>query len=64
MKRYITADSFGADCPANWEEIAAFLNQIIEDHEPDEDEREENDWYADLWERYCNGEIPGAPGLE
>lgn len=61
MDRMITVDSFGSDCPENWEEIAEFLNEIIAAHEPEEDEREENDWHADLWERYCRGEIPGAP---
>ena len=27
---YITVESFGSECPENWEEIAAFLNDIID----------------------------------
>ena len=31
MENWITADSFGSECPTNWEEIAEFLNEIIRD---------------------------------
>lgn len=53
----ITMDSFGSECPSNWEEIADFLNAIIEERgiENDLDELDQ------LWEDYCNGDIPGAP---
>ena len=61
MDRHITMDSFGSDCPNNWEEIADFLNNIIDEHEPEEDETDENEWHIRLWERYCNGEILDAP---
>jgi hypothetical protein len=53
----ITMDSFGSMIPENWEEIADFLNGIIEERgiENDQDELDQ------LWEDYCNGDIPGAP---
>lgn len=53
----ITMDSFGSECPSNWEEIANFLNALIEERGI-EDDPEELD---QLWEDYCNGDIPGAP---
>ena len=53
----ITMDSFGSLLPENWEEIADFLNALIEERgiENDQDELDQ------LWEDYCNGDIPGAP---
>lgn len=53
----ITMDSFGSMLPENWEEIADFLNALIEERgiENDQDELDQ------LWEDYCNGDIPGAP---
>lgn len=62
---HITMDSFGQDCPANWEEIADHLNGII-------DEMDVTDEYGELtgegrerinalWEKYCAGELEGAP---
>lgn len=56
----ITMDSFGSMLPANWEEIAEFLNNLIEERgiENDKDELDK------LWEDYCNGDIPGAPEAE
>lgn len=53
----ITMESFGSMLPENWEEIADFLNALIEEHgiENDKDELDQ------LWEDYCNGDIPGAP---
>ena len=53
-----TAESFGSDCPVNWEEIVAFLNNYCEDHEIDCEDREETDA---VWEAYFRGELPGAP---
>ena len=61
MEKHVTVDSFGPDCPENWEEIADFLNRIIDEHEPLPDEREEYEWHCDLWETYWHGEIPGVP---
>lgn len=57
-RNLITMDSFGADLPTNWAEIAAYLNEIIDRENLDHDEANE------LWERYCNGDIPGAPKAE
>lgn len=61
---YVTMDSFSADCPKNWEEIANWLNARIDslaEDLPDEltlnDVRDLDDAVANLWERYCNGEL-------
>ena len=54
---YITVDSFGSYCPENWEEIADFLNAIIDERGISED----HDAVNELWEAYCNGELEGAP---
>lgn len=63
---HINMDSFGSDCPANWQEIANYLNECIDaiidsygdDAEYSPDCRDE---IANLWERYCNGELKDAP---
>lgn len=57
MDYYITADSFGEYLPVNWREIADFLNAIMDERGIAED----FDACCDLWEDYCNGEIPDAP---
>ena len=68
----ITMDSFGDTCPTNWEEIADYLNGIIEtyvdeltttdeDGVEDIDETELRRRVDDLWERYCSGNLDGAP---
>lgn len=54
----ITMDSFGDTCPTNWEEIAAYLNDLIEEIPDDEDKRDKVDA---IWEKYCAGELDGAP---
>ena len=68
----ITMDSFGANCPENWEEIASFLNDLI-DEKADEltttddlgiqsvDEDELKLFVSDLWEQFCAGELEDAP---
>ena len=59
----ITVDSFGANCPQNWEEIADFLNEIIEEKiETDNlNDRDALDFSEELWEQYCMGNIKDAP---
>lgn len=57
MKNWITAESFGADIPENWEEIAAYLNAIIEERGIEDDHNEVND----LWESYWQGDFSDAP---
>ena len=58
----ITMDSFGSECPENWEEIANYLNDLAdllgipEDNSPEANEQLEN-----IWEKYCNGDLPDAP---
>jgi hypothetical protein len=54
---YITAESFGSECPENWEEIAAFLNDIIDQRGIADD----HDAVNDLWEEFCRGDLDGAP---
>ena len=60
----ITVDSFGSECPTNWEEIADFLNEFIDselESMGDVDEREKRDAIDEIWERFCRGEIVGCP---
>ena len=58
INNYITMDSFGSECPLNWETIADALNEII-------DERgilEDNEACNALWTEYCRGELKDVPG--
>ena len=58
-----TADSFGSDCPRNWEEIASFLNGVFEERLGKEELDDDETWRLSnqIWEDYCNGKIPDAP---
>lgn len=64
-EHHITMESFGDNCPMNWEEIADWLNERIDAmNVTDEDgelTREGMERISDLWERYCAGELEGAP---
>ena len=60
MDYYITEDSFGEYCPVNWQEIADYLNGLIDEKGIAED----FEAVCDLWEDYCSGGIPGVPGAE
>lgn len=57
MENWITVESFDADVPENWEEIAEYLNNIIRDGGIENDHNEVND----LWEAYWQGEFADAP---
>ena len=57
MEYWITADSFGADLPENWQEIADYLNAIIRERDIESDHNEVNE----LWEAFWQGEFPDAP---
>lgn len=67
MFKMFDMDSFGADCPENWEEIASYLNDAVENmgdeifDEFGELTLEGRDQVDDLWERYCAGDIEDAP---
>ena len=73
MTYHITADSFGSDIPQNWEEIADYLNDLIDSalesadgaFDPAHDDTglsaEGHDIVDGIWERYCAGQIDGAP---
>lgn len=54
---HITMDSFGDNCPENWEEIADYLNDRIEqatfDLDPVEDADEIRDIIDEIWNGYC-----------
>lgn len=67
MTEYYNMDSFGADCPLNWEEIAAYLNEAVENM-GDGIFDEFGDLTLDgsvrveaLWEAYWAGDLPDAP---
>jgi hypothetical protein len=49
----ITVDSFGADVPENWEDIAAYLNGIIDEQGIDD--------ANELWESFWNGQLDKTP---
>ena len=62
-------ESFGQDCPRNWEEIAAYLNDQIDGLDPDDlDDRDKiNAIWEDYWSAYHAHELPDdapAPILE
>ena len=48
MKYYVTVDSFGSDLPDNWEEIAAELNETIDEQGIADD----IDAVNELWDKY------------
>ena len=51
MSNYITAESFGAEIPDNWQEIADELNRIIDERGIADD----HDAVNELWESYWYG---------
>ena len=57
MSNHITVDSFGSECPTNWEDIAIALNAIIDEREISDD----RDAIDALWEDFCRGELPSVP---
>lgn len=59
MENWITIESFGADVPNNWEQIADFLNEIIRERGIEDDHNEVNE----LWDAFWSGRIPGAQDL-
>lgn len=62
---HINMDSFSGTCPSNWEEIADYLNDIIEAREDLFEDGEltldGRDFIDRLWEQYCSGDLPDAP---
>lgn len=54
---YYDMESFGADCPANWEEIATWLNaKLTERVSADMDDRDIREIADAIWEAYWGGE--------
>ncbi len=56
MTNIFTAESFGAELPANWENICDTLNAYAEEH-PDMNPN-------DIWENYWNGTFPAEKETE
>lgn len=50
-ENFVNEDSFGSECPKNWEEIADYLNEKIDAGEDQEE----------VWEAYHNGNYSDAP---
>ena len=57
MKNYITAESFGADIPENWEEIAQQLNAIIDERGIADDQEAVNELWDEYWSNGCIVEV-------
>lgn len=54
MKKYINAESFGADCPENWEEYAEEINAVINEmYGEDADDETVNE----IWDAYWRGDV-------
>ena len=51
MKNYITVESFGAEVPENWEEIAEELNLIIDERGIADDPNAINDLWEEYWSK-------------
>lgn len=55
-------ESFGADLPANWAMIAAWLNALLNERvTEDMDERDIHEAAEQLWEDYWGGRLEAAP---
>ena len=66
---HVTMDSFGDKCPTNWEEIAGFLNHLIDGElekagevpEYGDITPEGNEIVFKIWESFCRGELSECP---
>ena len=57
-----TVDSFGWNCPENWEEICDALNSIAEEELGDEEDDDlRREIINSIWERFCAGQLEGVP---
>lgn len=56
----VTMDSFGSDCPANWEEIAEYMNEKISALPQDEDGFVSSDDVDLIWQSFWE-DLPIAP---
>ena len=63
---WITSDSFGADLPKNWKEIADYINDCIRGRlESREFWEDDLDTIADaFWDAFWQGEFADAPIVE
>ena len=59
---HVTMDSFGQECPNNWNEIAVYLNNKIDELPEYDNEQDRKDAIEDIWNDYWNayhsGELP------
>lgn len=71
-KYHINMDSFGSECPQNWEEIAASLNELIDAElekeegafDPSDAKGLSDSGYEiidSIWEKFCAGQLEGVP---
>lgn len=51
---HVTMDSFGQECPKNWNEIAAYLNSKIDELPEYDNEQDRKDAIEDIWSEYWN----------
>lgn len=58
--RKFTAESFGSNCPENWEDICNVLNSIGEAAiREEEDEDIQRNILEIIWEKYSSGKLAG-----
>lgn len=65
-KYRFTEDSFGSECPDNWEEIADYLNDKLKETftELDKNNAEDHEYSCErdeIWEQYCCGIFSDIP---
>ncbi len=59
---YFSMESFGADLPTNWEEIASWLNALLDERVTDDmDDRDIREVAEQLWVDYWGGRLEAAP---
>ena len=57
-----TGNSFGWNCPENFQEICDALNSIAEEELGDEENDDiRREIINSVWERFCSGELEGVP---
>ena len=60
MENWITFESFGSECPDNWEEIANYLNDIIRERGIEDD----HDAVNELWDEYWSGKLSRSVSID
>lgn len=61
-QKMFNENSFGSNCPVNWEEIADFLNDLYEERTHGITDTDQMNCISDqIWEDYCCGNIANVP---